>query len=386
MLDWTFLAGLLSAVFVAWLLIRVFLQGPTLRVYDQRLPDSRIGSRERASPAHQEAVRRLEQAAAEIRAAPRKQWLATVRRVMARGFVEPPLLADDTGYQILEVDAGGVPGEWVLAPDSDPRRRLLYLHGGSFISGCPRGHRAITTRLAQVTAAAVLALDYRLMPEHSRRDIIADCQMGYRWVLDHGPTGPAPVRELFVAGDSAGGGLALMLAAWARDAGLPPARGVIALSPGVDLTLSSPTIKSNLKTDLVLGPSLKGFLRVPRSIQLLIVWSLNRMVPSNPLISPVFGDLSGLPPVLVQASEAEMMLGDARRYVNKARAAGSRAELETWPDLLHVWHLFEPILPEAGEAFERIGRFVARCVGQPEHVEHPSKNRATPRSADYAQP
>lgn len=365
MLDWAILTAFLAVLFVAWLLIRVFLQGPTLRDYDRLPPNSWTGSRKQTNPAHQEAARLLEQAATEIRAAPRTQRLTTVRRVMARGFVEPPLLAGDTGHQIQAVDAGGVPGEWVLAPDSDPRRRLLYLHGGSFISGCPRGHRAITTRLAQVTGAAVLALDYRLMPEHSRRDITADCQTGYRWILDHGPAGPAPAREWFVAGDSAGGGLALMLAAWARDAGLPPARGVIALSPGVDLTLSSPTIRGNLKTDLVLGPSLKGFLRIPRSIRLLILWSLNRMVPSNPMVSPVFGDLSGLPPVLIQASEAEMMLGDARRYVNKARAAGSTAELETWPDMPHVWQLFEPILPEAREAFERIGRFVERSVGHP---------------------
>ena len=368
MLNWTVLTALLVVLFMAWLSIRIFLQGPTLRDYDQVPPNGRVGSQERASPAHQEAVRRLEQATAEIHAAPRKQRRATIRRVMARGFVEPPLLAGDTNYQLREVDAGGVPGEWVLAPDSDPHRRLLYLHGGSFISGCPRGHRVITTKLAQVTGASILALDYRLMPEHSRRDINADCQTGYRWILDHGPTGPAPVRELFVAGDSAGGGLALMLAAWARDAGLRPAHGVIALSPGVDLTLSSPTLKSNLKTDLVLGPGLKGFLCIPRPIQLLMIWGLNRMAPPNPLVSPVFGDLSGLPPVLVQASETEMMLGDARRYVNKARAAGSHAELETWPDMLHVWHLFEPILPEAGEAFERIGQFVEGCISRPNNV------------------
>ena len=350
MLNWTVLTALLVVLFMDWLSIRIFLQGPTLRDYDQVPPNGRVGSRERASPAHQEAVRRLEQATAEIHAAPRKQ----------RWF--------DTDYQLREVDAGGVPGEWVLAPDSDPHRRLLYLHGGSFISGCPRGHRVITTKLAQVTGASILALDYRLMPEHSRRDINADCQTGYRWILDHGPTGPAPVRELFVAGDSAGGGLALMLTAWARDAGLRPAHGVIALSPGVDLTLSSPTLKSNLKTDLVLGPGLKGFLRIPRPIQLLMIWGLNRMAPPNPLVSPVFGDLSGLPPILVQVSETEMMLGDAQRYVNKARAAGSHAELETWPDMLHVWHLFEPILPEAGEAFERIGQFVEGCISRPNNV------------------
>jgi acetyl esterase/lipase len=361
--DWTLitLAGVLSILLVAWVLIQIFLKGPSLRTYDQPLPDSRIGSPDHASPEHQEVLRLLGQAQTEIRAASRKEWLPTVRKVMARGFFEPPLLASNSGYQVREVDAGGVPGEWVLPPDFDPNRRLLYLHGGSFISGCPRGHRVITTQLARVTGASVLALDYRLMPEHTRRDLIADCQTGYRWILDHGPEGAASVRELFVAGDSAGGGLTLMLIAWARDEGLRAAHGAIALSPGVDMTFSSPTLKSNIQSDWMLGPGLGKFMKIPFSIRLLIFWVINRMTPPNPLISPIFGDLSGLPPVLVQVSEAEMMLGDARRYVNKARAAGTRAELETWRGMLHVWHLFEPILPEAQEALERIGQFVARC-------------------------
>ncbi len=364
MLDWTMLtlAGLLSIIFAAWLLIQVFLKGSALRVYDQPIRNSRAGPQDHASPEHQKVLHLLEQAQKEIRAVPRKQWLTTVRAVMARGFCEPPLLAEDSGYRVQEVDAGGVPGEWVLAPDADLHRRLLYLHGGSFISGCPHGHRVITTQLARITGAAVLVLDYRLMPEHSRRELIADCQTGYRWILDHGPEGPAPVRELFVAGDSAGGGLVLTLIAWARDAGLRAANGAIAISPSVDTTFSSPTLKSNLKTDLMLGPGLEGFMKVPCSIRLLILWAVNRMIPPNPLISPIFGDLSGLPPVLVQASEAEMMLGDAQRYVNKACASGSKAELETWPEMLHVWHLFEPVLPEAQQAFERIGRFVERCA------------------------
>lgn len=362
MLDWTLLVGLLSVLVVTWLLIRVFLKGPSLLIHDRPLANSRAGSRDRASPEHQQVVRLVKQSVAEIRSAPRRQRLEAIRRVMARGFVEPPLLAGESAYRIAEVDAGGVPGEWVLGPDSDPNRRLLYLHGGSFISGCPRGHRVITTELARVTGAAVLALDYRLMPEHSRRDMIDDCRMGYRWLLDHGPDGPAPVRELIVAGDSAGGNLALMVVAWARDAGLRAAAGAIALSPGLDMTFSSPTLKSNLKTDLLLGPSVEWLLRIPRTILLLMVWGWGRIPPSNSLVSPVFGDLSDLPPVLVQASEAEIMLGDARRYVNKARSAGSSAELETWPDMPHVWHLFEPILPEAQEAFERIGQFVERCA------------------------
>lgn len=358
MLDWLLLTGLLSIL--AWLLIHIFLEGPKLLAYDQPLPNCRAASQNHASPENQEALRLLEQASAEIRAVPRKQRLEVIRQVMARGFCESPLLADNVGYRIQEVAAGGAPGEWVRAPHSDPSRRLLYLHGGSFISGCPQGHRVITAELARVTGTSVLALDYRLMPEHARRDLIADSQAGYRWILEHGPDGAAPVRELFVAGDSAGGGLTLMLLAWARDAGLRAANGAIAISPGVDMTFSSPTFKGNLKTDRMLGPSLEWFLRIPRSIQLLLIWAMNRMTPPNPLMSPIFGDLSGLPPVLIQASETEMLLGDARRYVNKARAAGSSAELETWPEMLHVWHLFAPILPEAQEAFGRIRRFTER--------------------------
>jgi acetyl esterase/lipase len=361
MLDWD-LATLLFIIVTAWLLLHRFLKGPSLRAYDQPV-ESRPGLRDAASADHEEAVRLLEQAATEIRSASLKQRLTAIRRVMERGFLDAALV-NASEYRIEETSAGGVAGEWVLAPQSDPNRRVLYLHGGAFVSGCPRGHRMITTRLARATGAAVLALDYRLMPEHTRRDMIADCQAGYRWILDHGPDGPAPVRELFVAGDSAGGNLALVLIAWARDAGLHAANGAMALSPTVDMTLSSPTFKSNRKTDLMLGPGLGRFLRLPKTVYLLLTWGWSRMVPSNPLISPVFGDLSRLPPVLVQASEAEMMLGDARRYVNKARAAKSSAELETWPGMLHVWHIFEPILPEAREAFDRIGQFVERCTAR----------------------
>ena len=363
MLNWTLLTGLLTILCIIWLLIQIFLKGPKLLAYDHSPTDSRAGSREHASPEHQQAVRLVEQASAEIRSVPRKQRLAVIRQVMARGFCEPPLLAGDLNYRIQAVDVGGVPGEWVLGPHADPNRRLLYLHGGSFISGCPRGHRVITTELARVTGTSVLALDYRLMPEHTRRELISDCQTGYRWILGHGPDGSTPAREWFIAGDSAGGGLALMLIAWAQETGLRAANGVIAISPGVDMTFSSPTFKTNRKTDRMLGPSLEWFLRTPRSIRLLLIWAINRMTPPNPLISPIFGNLSGLPPILIQASEAEMLLGDARRYINKARAAGSPAELETWPEMLHVWHLFRPILPEAREAFEHIGRFVARCTG-----------------------
>lgn len=361
MFNWESLAILFASLFIIWLLINLYLGGPKLNAYDRPIPNSRATKRERASPENQEALRILEQAAAEMSSPPLGQRLEAIRRFMERGFCAPHLLEQDIGYRIQELDMNGMAAEWVLAPHSDADKRLLYLHGGAFISGCPRGHRAITTEIARVTGAAVLAIDYRLMPEHTRRELIEDCQAAYLWILDNGPQGAAPLRELFIAGDSAGGGLTLTLIAWARDNGLRAADGAIAISPSVDMTISSPTFKENKDTDYMLGPKLGLLLKIPRSLRLLLTWASNRMLPPNPLVSPVFGDLSGLPPVLIQASESEMMLGDAQRYVNKALVAGTAAELETWPEMLHVWHFFAPILPEAQEALERISAFVERC-------------------------
>jgi acetyl esterase/lipase len=262
----------------------------------------------------------------------------------------------DCAFRPVEVD--GVPGEWVLAPGADPDRRVLYLHGGAFIAGSPRSHRTATCRCSSVTGAAVLAVDYRLMPEHARRDAIADGQAAYRWLLDHGPEGAGPARRVYLGGDSAGGNLALVLSAWARDAGLRRPDAVVALSPLTDSTYTSPSIRGNLATDTLISTLFGRLARVPQSV---LTWMFvldNRLRPVNPLVSPVRGDLSGLPPTLLQVSESEMLYDDARRYVNKARAAGSPARLQSWPGLLHVWQLFYPEIPEAGEAWRRVGEFI----------------------------
>jgi acetyl esterase/lipase len=211
--------------------------------------------------------------------------------------------------------------------------------------------------------AAVLSIDYRLMPEHRRRDGILDCRSAYRWILENGPDGErgAP-SALFVAGDSAGGNLTLMLTAWARDAGLRAVDGAVALSPATDGTMSSPSIARNLATDAMLGPMFGRIARVPRAVLLLFTWLSNRINPSDPLVSPLFGDLSRLPPTLIHASETEMLVDDARRYANKARAAGSDVTLQTWHGMVHVWQIFVATLPEAQQAFEQIGAFCERCA------------------------
>jgi len=243
--------------------------------------------------------------------------------------------------EFFPVDAGGMPAEWVIAPGADKTRRMLYIHGGGFVVGSPISHRAITSKFAEITGCAVLAIDYRLMPEHRYSNCIEDCRTAYRWILNNGPDGPGEIRQLFIGGDSAGGNLALSLIAWIRDHGLRAPEAVVALSPLTDVTFSGVSLHANLDTD----------------IMLYVYWTY-KVRPCDPLVSPLLGDLSNLPPTLVQASEAEMLLDDARRYVYKACASGSPAKLQTWPDMVHIWQIFDPQIPQAVEAWVEIDKFL----------------------------
>jgi monoterpene epsilon-lactone hydrolase len=262
--------------------------------------------------------------------------------------------------QFTSVDAGGVAAEWVIAPGADSKRRTLYIHGGAWMMGSPRSHRVITAKFSEITGGAVLAIDYRLMPEHSRMDGIADCRSSYRWILENGPDGAGLADTIFVAGDSAGGNLTLSLIAWVRDQGLRAPDAAVALSPATDATLGSPSLRTNVDTDALLGPLFGKLARVPRSVLLWMGLFQNRMQPRRPVISPLFGNLSGLPPTLIQASSVEMLLDDSVRYANKASAAGSQVTLQTWNHVVHVWHIFDPELTEAREAFDEIRKFLAQ--------------------------
>ncbi|MEX0603781.1 MAG: alpha/beta hydrolase [Marinobacter sp.] len=256
-------------------------------------------------------------------------------------------------------------GEWVIAPGAKPGRRILYIHGGSWIAGSAKSHRVITDRLSRLANACVFAIDYRLMPENRYLDGIIDCQAGYRWLLENGPDGIAPADFVVIAGDSAGGSHTLGLIAWIRDQGLQQPNAAIALSPSTELMLTSLSSRANLKTDAMLGPTVKKLSRVPLP---LLWWGTvlgMRVLPTSPMASPLRGKLHGLPPTLIHVSESELLLENAQRYVEKAQAAGSPVEVKTWPDMVHVWHLFAPLLPEAEEAFEHIGEFLARVESNP---------------------
>ncbi len=252
-------------------------------------------------------------------------------------------------------------GEWVIAPGADPSRRILYIHGGSWTAGSPQSHRVVTDKLSKLAHACVFALDYRLMPENRYLDGIIDCQEAYRWILDNGPDEEAPANFVVVAGDSAGGSHTLGLIAWIRDQGLQPPNAAIALSPSTEIILTSLGKLANVETDAVLGPAIEKLARIPEP---LLWWGAvlsMRALPSSPLVSPLRGDLHDLPPTLIHVSESELLLENAQRYAAKAQAAGSPVELKTWPDMVHVWHMFTPQLPEAEEAFEDIAEFLARA-------------------------
>lgn len=349
------LAG--ACLVLAWLVARLYLRGASLAPYDGET-GLRFASARPPSPQLADAIRRLAGGLPDA-GTPRSQRLAATRRKLDCMFDDQSPCAS-----FIPVQTDGVCGEWVCAPGIDPARRMLYLHGGGFRIGSPRSHRTITARMSALSGAAVLAIDYRLLPEHKRRAGIDDCRRAYQWMLEHSPDLTAPAQAVFVAGDSAGGNLTLSLLAWARDQGLRQADAAVALSPVTDSTLSGPSIRANMASDPMLGPGFGKIGWMPPSLLLWIVWISSGIRPNDPTVSPVYGDLSCLPPTLVHASETEMLYDDARRYVNRARAAGSPAQLQSWNNTLHVWHIFDPGLPEAGEAFAEIGKFLNAAAPQ----------------------
>lgn len=347
----------LALIAALWAIAAFYLDGEDLARYDADRGE-RFATGRGPSPELAGAMRRLATGNPPA-GTPKAQRLAVRRMLFERMFGERVFSA-----RFTRIAADGVNGEWVLAPGADPDRRTLYLHGGGFALGSPLSHRTITTRFSALTGGAVLALDYRLMPEHRRAALADDSRAAYRWMLEHGPAGPAAASAVFVAGDSAGANLTLTLLAWVRDHGLRAADAAVVISPPTDSTFKAPSMRANVDSDVMLGPMVKPMLRIPHPLRLWAGWLQSGIRPSDPLISPVYGDLSRLPPTLVHVSETEMLYDDARRYVNRAREAGSPARLQSWNHTLHVWHIFNPELPEAEEAFAEIGKFLDAAAPQ----------------------
>jgi epsilon-lactone hydrolase len=255
------------------------------------------------------------------------------------------------GTIVESVDAGGVPAEWISYIGQPAERVVLYLHGGGWILGWGNTHRRMVATVCRLARARALAIDYRLAPEHPFPAALEDSVAAYRWLLD---CGVAP-GNIAIAGDSAGGGLTISSMLSVREAGGPlPACGV-GISPAVELVSQDGGDQppSDMKDDAVLSLDTGKFM---------LNSYLGGQDPRNPLLSPIFADLRGLPPLLIQAGGEEILAGSAKRFAERARAAGVDATLEVWPGMWHVWHIFGASLPEARQALQHVADFVVAHV------------------------
>jgi len=251
------------------------------------------------------------------------------------------------GVRLKKVTVGNIPCEWLMTPGANPDIRLLYIHGGGFVSGVGGYYIPQTAHISAAAKCAVLLVDYRLAPENAFPAGLNDCVEAHEWMVSNGPDGPSKARATFVAGDSAGGNLTLATLLALRDRKLTMPAGGIPISPTSDFTLASDSLRT-VKDPIISSKTMPVF----RDMY------LGKADPRDPLASPAFGDYRGLPPLLFQIGEHEMLLDDGIRAAQKARADGIPVTLEVWPGMFHVFQSHEPLLPEAREAVAHIADFI----------------------------
>jgi acetyl esterase/lipase len=248
--------------------------------------------------------------------------------------------------QCEPVDVDGVPGEWVAASNADPERIVYYLHGGGYSIGSIKSHREMVSRVSRATAARALLVEYRLAPENRFPAAVEDALTGYRWLLSNG----ADPARMVIAGDSAGGGLTVATLVALRDAGETlPAAGVC-ISPWLDMEAKGESMKTRVDRDPWIDPE-----HIKLGAEMYLGEGRD---PRNPLANPLHADLTGLPPLLVQVGDSEVLLDDSTRLAERAKAAGVDVTLEVWDEMVHVFQAFAFMLPEGQQAIDRIGEFV----------------------------
>lgn len=269
--------------------------------------------------------------------------LRAVRRAMASRLTLPAALPH--GVDVRAIRDGVLTGEWLR-----PRERataadgvLLFIHGGGFIAGSPRTHRSFTAWLAQASGVPVFSLDYRLAPEHPYPAALDDCVAAVRSLRAHG-------HRLVVGGDSAGGQLAIATVLRLRAEGEALPEGLMLVCPVTDFTDTSESLRTNARSEPLLGLRHRA-----HALGLYAAGTPLR----DPMLSPVYADLRGLPPTVVEASRIEVLWDDARRFVEAAQAAGVRVEFHPQDGLAHDWQLMVPFTPEANASVRRLGAWVA---------------------------
>lgn len=276
-----------------------------------------------------------------------RDYLKRLLRYMFEHLVKQDLenFPIPSDIEIKSTMLGKIPAEWVIPPNSIEDYAILHIHGGGFIVGSPSISRKLNSSIAKATNLRILSIGYRLAPEYPFPAALEDCVSAYNWLLSNGYKND----NLIIAGESAGGNLTLATLLKLRDQGIDLPAGAFCLSPATDFTLSDDSFFKNGATD----PGLADF-----GIFWWFVAYLAGEDPRNPYASPLFGDLRGLPPILIQASSCEILHSDASRFVEKARKAGVNATLQCWDEMMHVFQetRFE-LLPEAKEAIDKIAEF-----------------------------
>jgi acetyl esterase/lipase len=249
--------------------------------------------------------------------------------------------------KIEAMTLGGVPTERLAAPGSHDDRAILYIHGGGFVGGSPRTHRTLTAPLSGKSQVPVYAIDYRLAPEHPFPAGLEDCVTAYRALLALG----LPSSCIAVGGDSAGGNLTLALAHKLKALSLPLPSSLFCISPVTDFTAETDSRRANPRKDAMF---------VPAMFDTVIDRYCPNCDPSDPLISPLKGDVSGFPPTLIQCSADEMLRDDGILMAAKLKAAAIQVELEVWPKVFHAWPVVADWIPESRKATDNIVAFVTR--------------------------
>ena len=255
----------------------------------------------------------------------------------------------DPSIETEQVSAGGVPAEWTTAPGADPKRVVLYVHGGGYVFGSILSHRHLVAEIGRVAGCRTLALDYRLAPEHPFPAPVEDTLAAYRFLLSSG----IEPRHITIAGDSAGGGLVVAAMVAIKQAGLnQPACGW-AISPWVDMEALGGTFATRADTDPTV--SKETILEIAQTY-------LGGADPRSPLAAPIYADLTGIAPLLIQVGAAEVLLDDALALAGKAGAADVPVRLEVWPEMIHVWHMFHRMLGAGRRAVGEGGAYIKAAM------------------------
>jgi len=275
---------------------------------------------------------------------------ANVQRVRGLWHFLANALWTASGVDVRRQIVAGMASEWLTPQAPAKGKVILYLHGGAYIMGNFATHRQLVSYIARACGVRTLLPEYRLAPEHPFPAAVEDALSLYRALRDDGY---AP-GDILVAGDSAGGGLTMALLLSLRDAGEPMPAGAVLLSPWLDLTGSGESMTTHAHRDPWFNPD--ELLTIAR-------YYCKEIEFEHPLVSPVFADVTGLPPIYIQVGEDEILLSDSTRIAGKIEQTGGEVTLEVWPEMWHVFQVFVHQMPESREAIRKVSPFVRQQLG-----------------------